>query len=204
MRLTRREFPVLIANALYLPVFTILAWRNDNHEFLLYIAVVLLVGGWTLWKQRQVQFTGVILWGLTLWGFLHMAGGNIRVGDGVLYSVVVLPIAARHNILRFDQIVHFLGFGVATLVAHHLLRPYLRANTPPTLALAVLVIFMGSGFGAVNEILEFIAVLWLPETGVGGYENTLWDLVFNLLGGVVAVGCLRITGRLGKQENSCD
>jgi hypothetical protein len=27
----------------------------------------------------------------------------------------------------------------------------------------------------------------VPETGVGGYENTLWDLVFNLLGALAAV-----------------
>ena len=91
MLLTRREFPILIANASYLPVFSILAWRSGNHEFLMYIVVVLLVGGLILWKQRRVQFSGVILWGLTLWGFLHMAGGNIRVGEIALYGLTLVP-----------------------------------------------------------------------------------------------------------------
>jgi len=47
----------------------------------------------------------------------------------------------------------------------------------------VLVVLMGSGIGAVNEIIEFIAVKSVPETNVGGYDNTLWDLIFNLFGG---------------------
>ena len=41
--------------------------------------------------------------------------------------------------------------------------------------------------GPDNEIIEFIAVLTVPETGVGGYENTMLDLVFNLIGGILAV-----------------
>ena len=42
------------------------------------------------------------------------------------------------------------------------------------------------GFGALNEVVEFIASLTLPETNVRGYENTGWDLVFNLLGSLLA------------------
>ena len=40
----------------------------------------------------------------------------------------------------------------------------------------------GMGLGALNEIIEFIAVLIIPETNVGGYVNTGWDLVANLTG----------------------
>ena len=40
--------------------------------------------------------------------------------------------------------------------------------------------------GAINEIVEFVAVLTMEETGVGGYDNTMCDLVFNLLGGTAA------------------
>ena len=43
------------------------------------------------------------------------------------------------------------------------------------------------GLGAVNEIIEFSAVLMLPDTNVGGYYNTALDLCFNGLGAVVAV-----------------
>ncbi len=202
MIISRRELPILSANLLYVPFFTMLAWRNGNHEFLLYVVVILLVGSLIIWKQKKLRFDHVILWGLTLWGFLHMAGGNVQIGDGVLYNVILLPISPRHQILRFDQMVHFLGFGVATLVAHHLLRPYLRRGPSPAPTLAFLVVLLGSGFGALNEIIEFIAVLALPETGVGGYENTLWDLVFNLLGAITATAWLWRSGQLGSAASA--
>jgi putative membrane protein len=46
---------------------------------------------------------------------------------------------------------------------------------------------MGSGLGAINEVLEFLAVVSVPDTNVGGYENTALDLVCNLLGALLAV-----------------
>ncbi|MFY7874520.1 MAG: hypothetical protein ACOVQM_03685, partial [Pirellula sp.] len=51
----------------------------------------------------------------------------------------------------------------------------------------------GMGFGALNEVIEFIAVLTIPNTNVGGYENTGWDLVFNLIGCLTASIMIRMT-----------
>lgn len=202
MRLTRQEIPILAVNLLYIPFFTYLAWRQSNQEFLLYVLVILVAGGLVVWNQSRIRFDRVVLWGLTLWGLMHMAGGNIRIGDGVLYSMQLVPIAPQHQILRYDQVVHFLGFGVATLVAHHLLRPFLHPNVPISGTMVFLVALMGCGFGALNEIIEFIAVLALPETGVGGYENTMWDLVFNLFGSVTAAVWLWMRGRLGPKPSA--
>jgi hypothetical protein len=42
------------------------------------------------------------------------------------------------------------------------------------------------GFGALNEVVEFAATLTLEETNVGGYWNTGWDLVANLVGCMAA------------------
>jgi hypothetical protein len=53
----------------------------------------------------------------------------------------------------------------------------------------------GMGFGALNEVVEFVAVLTLPETNVGGYENTGWDLVANLVGCVLAAVLIRLMDR---------
>jgi hypothetical protein len=55
----------------------------------------------------------------------------------------------------------------------------------PKWPLLVVAGLMALGLGALNEVLEFVAVLTIPETNVGGYENTGWDLVANL-GGVLA------------------
>jgi hypothetical protein len=185
MLLTRRETPVLIANLVYVPAFTVIALRNLNFEFVLYVGVILIIAAWVVWKQRSVRFDLPILWGLTIWGLLHMAGGNIRVGDDILYGLQLIPV-----VLRYDQLVHAFGFGTATLVCHHLLKPYLRDGLDRWRTLSILIVLMGSGLGAMNEIIEFIAVKTLPETNVGGYDNTLWDLVFNLIGGLLAVAWL--------------
>ncbi len=194
MLLTKRELPILLVNLIYLTIFSILAFRGGKAEFLLYIGVILIVGGWIVWKQRQVKLGPMILWGLTVWGLLHMAGGLVHVGDDVLYGLVLVPLVDRVTtegerlvVLRFDQLIHLFGFGVSTLVTYHLLRPYLRDRIERWPTLALLVVLMGSGLGAINEIIEFCAVLAFPETGVGGYANTLLDLCFNLAGGLVAV-----------------
>ena len=50
----------------------------------------------------------------------------------------------------------------------------------------------GMGFGALNEVIEFFAVMLLPKTNVGDYENTGWDLVANLVGATVAATTIRI------------
>ena len=190
MLLTRRETPVLIANLVYVPAFTVIALRNLNFEFVLYVGVILIIAAWVVWKQRSVRFDLPILWGLTIWGLLHMAGGNIRAGDDILYGLQLIPV-----VLRYDQLVHAFGFGTATLVCHHLLKPYLRDGLDRWRTLSILIVLMGSGLGAMNEIIEFIAVKTLPETNVGGYDNTLWDLIFNLIGGLLAVAWLTVRRR---------
>jgi putative membrane protein len=188
MLITKREWPVVIVNLIYVPVFTAVALRNLNFEFLMYVGVVLIVGGLILWKQHAVRFDLPILWGLTIWGLMHLAGGNVRVGGEVLYNLVLVPLVSEpYNILRYDQVVHTFGFGVATLVCHHLVRPYLREGIDRWGTLSFLIVLMGSGFGAINEAIEFLAQVTVPETNVGGYENTALDLVCNLIGGVLAV-----------------
>jgi len=133
-----------------------------------------------------------------VWAILYMCGGGIRVGDGVLYGVILVPLSTKLPILRYDQFVHIVGFGVATLVMDHLLRPLLRPDLHRWTALSIVVVMAGLGVGALNEIIEFIATVVMPETGVGGYENTALDLVSDLVGAVLAIvfvrlGCLRLS-----------
>ena len=51
------------------------------------------------------------------------------------------------------------------------------------------------GFGALNEVGEFVATLLVPKTNVGGYANTGRDLVANLVGVLIAAVVLRFTSR---------
>jgi hypothetical protein len=133
-----------------------------------------------------------------------MAGGLIRVPaswpiDGtirVLYSWWIVP----HR-LKYDQVVHAYGFGVTTWVCWQVLAASLAryGNLPlrqirPSFSLLLICATSAMGFGALNEIIEFAATLLVPETNVGGYVNTGWDLVSNGVGAVVAAALIRIAG----------
>ena len=56
------------------------------------------------------------------------------------------------------------------------------------------------GFGGLNEVIEFFLTLTLPETNIGGYINTGWDLVSNLVG-VTAACCLIASGHHASDES---
>jgi hypothetical protein len=102
-----------------------------------------------------------------------MAGGLIPLPadwpiDGsirVLYSWWLIP-----DLLKYDQIVHVYGFGVATWVCWQGIRAAIRSRggeAVPTLGLMVLAATAGMGLGALNEVVEFAVTLLVPETNVG-------------------------------------
>lgn len=70
-----------------------------------------------------------------------------------------------------------------------------RTSVEPTLGLLTLAAAAGMGFGALNEVIEFFMTLLVPETNVGGYINTGWDLVANLVGALIAVSLIRLLHR---------
>ena len=60
----------------------------------------------------------------------------------------------------------------------------------------------GMGFGAFNEIVEFVATLTVPNTNVGGYINTGWDLVANMVGAVGACVWIKLRYAAARQTVS--
>ena len=140
--------------------------------------------GLVAWVDRRIGLGPRLLTALSAWGLAHMAGGLIPAtsADGhVLYNVVLIP-----RLVRYDQLVHAFGFATAAAVCRRVLEvraPGLRAGT-----LAVRVWLMGMGLGAFNEVVEFASTLVQRQSNVGGYRNTAFDLVFNMLGsGAVAL-----------------
>ena len=116
-----------------------------------------------------------------------MSGGGIYIDGKKLYTLMIYPLVGEpYLIFKFDQFVHILGFFVATLAVYHLLKPKLIKGHKWT-AVSIVVVMAGFGLGALNEIVEFIATIFAPETGVGGYENTALDLVSNLIGAILAM-----------------
>jgi hypothetical protein len=198
--IARRLWPVAAFTALYLVAAIGIALALGNAEFLFYIAVMLLLII-VVWRvDRWVGLTGASLWALSLWGLAHMAGGLLPLPaawpiDGeirVLYSLWLVE-----GLLKYDQIVHAYGFGVATWVCWQGMRAAIRrrgGEAAPTLGLMVLAASSGMGLGALNELVEFAATLLVPETNVGGYLNTGFDLVANFVGAAAAATIIWLRG----------
>jgi hypothetical protein len=72
-----------------------------------------------------------------------------------------------------------------------LLRPLLKTGVSKWWSLSIIVVAAGLGAGALNEIIEFLATVLVPETNVGGYINTALDLVSNLVGATIAMVVIR-------------
>ena len=176
--------------------------RTSNAEFLIYLGVMVVLIGLVGLLHWSIRLSPGALWGLSLWGFLHMAGGLVPVPASwpiageirVLYSWWLIP-----GWLKYDMVVHAYGFGITTWVCWQGLCAALRnrsaADVRPAAGLLILCVAAGMGFGALNEIVEFIATLTVPETNVGGYVNTGWDLVSNLVGAVAAAALIRAFAR---------
>jgi hypothetical protein len=184
--------PVAAFTAVYLLAATLFAVSSSNFEFLYYI-VVMLILIYVVWVVHQsVDLTLSVLWALSFWGLAHMAGGLLTVpdtwpidsGSRVLYSLWLIP-----EYLKYDQLVHAFGFGVSTWVCWQGVSAAVRQHNrqlEPTVGLMVLCATAGMGLGALNELVEFFATLLIPETNVGGYVNTGWDLTANFVGATIA------------------
>jgi len=117
-----------------------------------------------------------------------MAGGLIPFGEGVLYNA-----GLGDTVVHYDRVVHAFGFGVATIACWETLVA-INPTVTLTPGTAVLVALMGMGVGAANEVVEF-AASHLFASNVGGYENTGWDLVANMVGAVAAAAGIWLWSR---------
>ena len=158
-------------------VYGLVAHRPSTVAYTLTVSTIILL---VAELDSRVHFSRVVLWGLAAWGVLHLAGGLIPVGDGVLYNAD-LHVPTLH----YDRLIHALGFGVATIAVWQSLRPHL-AGHPEGRSVAVIAALGGLGLGALNEVVEFAVTHLSKDSNVGGYQNTGWDLVYNMLGCTVA------------------
>lgn len=160
-----------------------------NYEFVAYAGTIALVTLVLFGTLRLTQFSTGVIAGVTVWGLLHMLGGSVMTSDGVLYAYRIYPFfdgGGEFYILKFDQVVHAYLYGVVGIMFYQLLRDVVGIKTHRAFIAAVAV-FAAAGFSILNEIVEFLAAVNLPETGVGGYHNTVLDMIFNLTGAAVAV-----------------
>lgn len=202
----KRLLPVALFTLAYILLAAAWVVNRGNHEFLAYIGLLLVLAA-VVWKvHRTINVPLSLLWCLSIWGAAHLAGGLVvipetwpRSGEStVLYNLWLWP-----GWLKYDQLTHAYGFGVTTwLCWRGLYAAFVRMGVTPraTLGLLTLAAAAGTGFGALNEVIEFIVTLLVPDNNVGGYLNTALDLCFNLLGAVIAVLLIRYRANHNKAE----
>ena len=162
---------------------------NDQAPF---YAVFIAIGAFVVVRlHTRFGLSRLVLWSLASWGLAHMVGGLVEFGGEVIYE---------HSLgageLRFDKVVHFFGFGSATLAAYEVLRNSV-ATEARSRSVAIAALFVGLGVGAINETIEFVITLLPGESNVGGFSNTGWDLVANAAGAVVAASLAPAAERNG-------
>lgn len=197
--------PALLAVfvVVYMVVFSGMALRAGNVEFAVYAGAMVLFIGLVALLHLRFGLRCSTLWLLAVWGLVHMAGGTVEIpaawadsGGSVLYSLRLHPLMPR-----YDQMVHAFGFFAASLACFDVLTHMVgyRAGQP-RVGLAVVSALMGYGLGAMNEVLEFAITLTVPEHNVGGYVNTGWDLVSNLVGVCTAGVVIVVVGGAGRSS----
>lgn len=198
----KRLLPVVLFNIAYVVFAAAWVVSHGNSEFLAYIGVLLVIAGVIWWVHRSIDIPMSLLWCLSAWGAAHLAGGLMAIPESwprggetaVLYNLWLWP-----GWLKYDQLVHAYGFGITTWLcwlglSAGLLR---QGITPrPTVGLLTLAAAASTGLGALNEVIEFIVTVIVPENNVGGYVNTALDLVFNLAGAVIAAVWIRLKADL--------
>lgn len=199
--LSAAEIAVLAFTLLYMSASLIATIILRNSEFVFYFVVMCILIVAVGLVHMRVRFQVASLWGLSIWGLAHMAGGLLTIPSSwpilgeshVLYNWWIVP-----GLLKYDQLVHAFGFGVVTWICWQSLQAAFANRgiiVRPTLGLLTLCVAAGMGFGAANEVVEFIATLMLPGTNVGGYANTGWDLVANTCGAILAATLILIRSR---------
>jgi uncharacterized membrane protein YjdF len=178
----QRHILVLIFTLFYLILFTAIAMIRNNYEFIFYSLILSVMIVVVMHIHNRFYLPALVMIGLSVGGLLHFMGGSIVIGGTRLYDITLI------RFVQYDNFVHLFNSFVATFVFYNLLaRHFMKRLVHERALFSLILILIVSGLGAMNEIVEFGAVLFLDaaET-VGGYYNNSIDLVYNLIGAIGA------------------
>ncbi|OGY45241.1 MAG: hypothetical protein A3J62_03890 [Candidatus Buchananbacteria bacterium RIFCSPHIGHO2_02_FULL_38_8] len=179
----QKNYLILIFTVAYLAVFTVNAFIASNFEFLYYTVLMTVLIYLVVVMNKRLHLAFFILVNLSLLGFLHLLGGNFYFYETRLYDFFFVP-----GVIRYDNIVHTYGTFIATLALYSLLADFIDGRIRQRYFIfALILVLMAIGIGTLNELGEFLAVLFFGAAEeVGGYFNNALDLFFNTLGSILA------------------
>jgi hypothetical protein len=178
--------------AAYLLAGLLAVWSvwDGNYEFLFYGITALGIVVFLHIIDRVVDFKEWVLWLFNIWLAGHIAGGLVVINGVYLYSTMLIPVVGEpYNIFKYDQLMHWYCYVVVALLVYSIAIKYLRTDSQAVLI--GLVVLAAAGVGGLNEIVEFLATVFIENVNVGGYENTAIDIVANMLGALSAIPLFR-------------
>lgn len=177
---------LILFNASYLLLGGAYFAADLNFEFIIYVGVIAVFLLGLLLVQPYSKFPISLLTLFSVWGLMHILGGSVQIGDGVLFAYRIYPfldLGGEFYILKYDQVVHFYLYGIIAAMAYHLLTDRLDARKHK-LIIFLFAVTASLGMSGLNEIMEFLISISM-ESGVGGYYNTMLDMCFNLAGALL-------------------
>ena len=171
----RRSAGVALTASLVLGAY---GFIDGSHNTVGYLASV-MVAALALAAYRRNPLHPALAGGLGGLVVGHLAGGLVNIGDDVLYNT-----HPNFPLLQYDHVFHASASAIAAVVLWSRTRSEI-----PSSSLALLFAGLGAlGLGALNELVEFLSTLVHGGGHVGGYMNTGWDFVSNVVG--VSGACL--------------
>lgn len=174
----------------------LLVWSlwNGNYEFLFYGFTAFGIVVFLHVIDRTVHFKEWVLWMFNGWLLGHIVGGLLVINGQYLYSIVLIPLVGEpYLILKFDQVMHWYCYLVVALLLWSITVKYMQSRSQ--FFLISLVVLAAAGVGGLNEIVEFLATVFIENVNVGGYENTAIDIVANMLGALSAIPLFKYISR---------
>jgi len=182
----------LLVSVLIILFFSVFAISQKNYEFLAYSVVGALIV-WLIYATDKIyKYSNFSKISFLVWIFLHFAGGLFKYNGKTWYSTMIITLVGEpFNILKYDQVLHFAVYFIATFFLYSVVMSFAEKNTSK-FKLWLIIVLSAVGVGALNEIMEFGVYIYYANSGVGTYINNALDLVFNTLGAMLGARvCLR-------------
>jgi hypothetical protein len=176
--LVRRVPAVAWFTVAHVAVFTAVGVARGQTFLWIYLpalAACIAIVAWV--DHRWGPIPTVLLWLLSIWAAMHLAGGVAPDPSGrgdILYTWWLID-----GYLKWDHVVHGFGIGTATTVL-----AYAARDTDRPLGWGFV---FAQGIGVVNETAENIFAAFVEGSNVGDAVNTMWDLGWHLIGSLVAI-----------------
>ena len=188
----RQRLIALLPFLVGLASFAVLAAFNQWRDFALwrnYALSGILLGSptvWLLW-HFDVRIPHYIQWTINVALWSHYGGGSLGSPDP--YHMGILGMhginGAYHHFDWWDHLTHGLGIGAGAMGIAYLFEVYQTRRGLQWSASGVWILTMLASLtaGVAVELYEFLGKQAFQTIDQGGYENTMRDLHFNLIGG---------------------